>query len=128
MRTALITFLNGRFRQTTSWISVNELKARLSAAASPVVIDVRGPEEFVGPLGHIPGAINLPLDALEVRLNEVAAVAPRGIVFVCKTDKRSEKAAAMLRAREIRNVLVLRGGMEEWIRQAEAMKTASSGS
>ena len=36
------------------------------------------------------------------------------VVLVCRTDKRSEKAATILRSRGIRDVRVLRGGMENW--------------
>jgi rhodanese-related sulfurtransferase len=35
---------------------------------------------------------------------------------VCRTDKRSAKAASVLRAAAIQNVFVLRGGVEEWNR------------
>jgi rhodanese-related sulfurtransferase len=120
---ALVAFLPPWIRrlseQSEAWISVSELKDRLSESASPAIIDVRGPEEFNGPLGHIPEAINLPMSEFESRLSEVAASDGQPIVLVCKTDKRSEKAATILRSSGIRHVMVLRGGMEEWSRHGE---------
>jgi len=117
---ALIAFLPPLIRrlkkESAGWISVSELKERLSGSAPPAVIDVRGPDEFTGPLGHIPHAINVPLGELESRL-EVLASDRRLMVLVCKTDKRSAKAAEIFRISGIRHVKVLHGGMEEWNRR-----------
>jgi rhodanese-related sulfurtransferase len=79
-----------------------------------VIIDVRGPDEFAGPLGHIPGALNIPVDSLLSRLEQVKAAHGRQIVLVCKTDKRSAKAAATLREAGVGGATVLQGGMEAW--------------
>jgi hypothetical protein len=49
------------------WIEVDELAARFNGNKDMNVIDVRGPEEFIGPLGHIAQARNLPLDELAGR-------------------------------------------------------------
>ena len=46
------------------WIEVDELASRLKGSSGIVVIDVRGPDEFTGPLGHIAGASNLPVGEL----------------------------------------------------------------
>ena len=75
--------------------------------------DVRGPDEFAGPLGHIQGARNIPLADLPPRLPELAAEG-RPLVMVCLTDKRSAQAAAVLVADGTRHVAVLRGGMKAW--------------
>ena len=48
-------------KESAEWITVSALKERLTGKARPAVIDVRGPDEFIGPLGHIPDAINLPV-------------------------------------------------------------------
>ena len=87
------------------------------AAASPLVVDVRGPDEFDGPLGHIEGARNIPLPDLAAHQGEIAA-AKRPVVFVCLTDKRSAAAAAQLGASGLGDIAVLRGGMKAW-REAE---------
>jgi rhodanese-related sulfurtransferase len=106
---ALLSKLFGR----DGWIEVDELAAELQGAEPPVVIDVRNPDEFTGPLGHIDGAANHPLpvfaSAVPNLLNET-----RPLVLVCHTDRRSSAAAAHLRQAGAKDVTVLRGGMVAW--------------
>ena len=45
---------------------------------------------------------------------EIKALKDRPITLVCRTDKRSASAAAILREAGFRDVRVLRGGMEQW--------------
>jgi rhodanese-related sulfurtransferase len=54
----------------------------LSQDAPPLVLDVRSPKEFVGVLGHIDGAVLLPLPELEGRLSELLPHRRRPIVAV----------------------------------------------
>jgi rhodanese-related sulfurtransferase len=53
-------------------------------------------------------------------MGELASARMRAIVIVCKTDKRSAKAAEMLRSAGFADVQVLRGGMEQWQRERTA--------
>jgi rhodanese-related sulfurtransferase len=85
----------------------------MTSAAVPLVLDVRNPDEFDGPLGHIEGARNIPLPQLAAHTGELAQV-KEPIVVVCLTDKRSSQAAADLTAAGFRDVAVLRGGMKAW--------------
>ena len=48
-----------------------EFRPRRSQAAPLLVLDVRSPEEFVGELGHIDGALLLLLPELKGRLSEL---------------------------------------------------------
>jgi len=100
--------------QTVRWIDVGELLSHLNGPEAYAVIDVRGEDEFEGPLGHITGARNLPLPELQAHIKELSALARTPIVLVCKTDKRSARAAAELEAAGLRDVFVLRGGMVHW--------------
>ncbi len=50
--------------------------------APPLVLDVRSPEECVGALGHIDGAVLLPLLELEGRLGELVPYRGRPVVTV----------------------------------------------
>ena len=78
------------------------------------ILDVREPEEFTGPLGHISSARNIPIDQLDGRLAELAGLERAPIVLVCRTDKRSAAAAHTLRATGFSQVSVLRRGMQQW--------------
>jgi len=58
------------------------------------VIDVRTPGEFQ--MGHVRGAINIPLDEVPQRVAEIAALpAPR--VLYCRSGNRSGIAVQMLK-------------------------------
>jgi rhodanese-related sulfurtransferase len=121
----MIAFLSRLFRRprvaAPAWIEVVELQRRLGAGAAVVVVDVRQPEEFVAPPGHLPGAVNVPLGDLPRRVGELAA-RRQPVVVVCKTDRRSAQAAAELRATGLQDVAVLRGGTDEWHRQGLALE------
>ncbi len=115
------TLLDLRMRATSSaatnqvsWVEPGDLGDRLARNGAPIVIDVREPDEFAGPLGHIPDARNMPVGKLPDRLRELGSVKDKEIVLVCRTDRRSGASSAALRKAGFRNVQVLRGGMERW--------------
>jgi rhodanese-related sulfurtransferase len=103
-----------RLRDPLIWIEPTELKRRLDNHEAITVIAVRGPEEFTGALGHLPRARNVPLPELEDRIVDPRGLEGTPLVLVCRTDKRSAKAAKLIRVAGFRNVSVLRGGMERW--------------
>jgi rhodanese-related sulfurtransferase len=99
----------GGSSETPEWIDSDECQRRMAAGVS--LIDVRGPDEFNAPPGHLPGAVNVPL----AELNPGALVAKaQPVVLVCKSDKRSARAAETLMAAGLRDVAVLRGGTDAW--------------
>src|SRR5262249_26419794 len=103
-----------RLRDKFDWIEANELKRRLDRGEGVTIVDVRGRDEFVGPLGHIATARNIPVAELENRLVELAGLERGPVVLVCRTDKRSATAARTLHAVGFTEVSVLRRGMEQW--------------
>jgi rhodanese-related sulfurtransferase len=116
----LISRLLGRQAGGAAWIEASELRRRLEAGGI-LLVDVRQPEEYAAIPGHLPGAINVPLGELASRTADLAA--PRQpIVLVCKTDRRSARAAAELIAAGLRDVAVLRGGTDGWHAQGLALE------
>jgi rhodanese-related sulfurtransferase len=104
----------GRSRQDEpEWIDIPELTRRLAAGDSILLVDVRQPDEFASSPGHLPGAINVPLGTVAERAAELAG-REQPIVLVCKTDRRSARAAAELGARGLQDVAILRGGTDAW--------------
>lgn len=99
---------------TYGWITAEDLQRTLEAAQLLTILDVRGPDEFVGSLGHIPGSVNVPLNVLPERLEGLRRLAPLPLVVVCQTDKRSAAAAETLSRAGFARVDVLRGGMKQW--------------
>jgi rhodanese-related sulfurtransferase len=86
-----------------------------------VLVDVRQPEEYTAPPGHLPGAINVPLGDLPGRSEDLAA-RQQAVVLVCKTDRRSARAAALLLGAGLPDVTVLRDGTDGWHRQGLALE------
>jgi sulfur dioxygenase len=78
------------------------------------VVDVREPEEFIGELGHIQGALLVPLDSLKGRLAKLHGYADRALVVVCRAGARSATAGAILRSAGFHRVKNLDGGMLAW--------------
>jgi uncharacterized membrane protein YdjX (TVP38/TMEM64 family)/rhodanese-related sulfurtransferase len=111
---ALLPRLIGRLRGSPSWIDVLDLKRRLDGGEAVTIIDVRGTDEFSGPLGHIATARNIPVAELMRRLSELAGLEREPIVLVCRTDKRSAAAAKTLCAVGFSRINVLRRGMKQW--------------
>lgn len=103
----------------------DDLERRL-AEGSVTLLDVRTPEEFRGEAGypcdprqgHIPGAVNVPLDDLmadaQVALDGIDVSRP--IVAYCHSGQRSEVAAALLRATGL-DAVNYEGSWHEWSRR-----------
>lgn len=77
-------------------------------------LDVRSPAEYSEE--YIKGSINIPIDALGARANELAESGGEYIVL-CRTGNRSAMAADMLMQSGIPSVKVLDGGMVRWTRE-----------
>jgi sulfur dioxygenase len=84
------------------------------------IVDVREPEEFTGPLGHIRGAKLIPLGALAERAGELAKDKP--IVAVCRAGSRSAQATVILREAGFADVANLSGGMLRWRAEGHAVE------
>jgi uncharacterized membrane protein YdjX (TVP38/TMEM64 family) len=78
---ALLPSLIRRWRQLEK-VSPQQLRVLFSQGESPLVLDVRNPEEFVGERGHIRGAVLCPLPELDSRLDELKAHRACTIVLV----------------------------------------------
>ena len=65
------------------------------------VVDVRGLHEYHGPLGHVPGAINIPRGVINAQIwNHVGSAEKanleRPIVLQCQSGRRATLAAQTL--------------------------------
>ena len=117
---AFVPRLMKRMRQgKITWIETEELQRQMTGGAALAIVDVRGPDEFVGELGHIPGAVNIPVGDIANRLIEIKALGDKPVIMVCKTDRRSARAAEILKDENFADVRVLRGGMERWKLEGE---------
>ncbi|MFF7453169.1 rhodanese-like domain-containing protein [Kitasatospora sp. NPDC008115] len=80
--------------------------------AALTVVDVRTPGEYAA--GHVPGALNIPLDKLDQALPALRTAAARGeLLIVCASGNRSGKACESLAAAGI-PAATLVGGTSAW--------------
>ena len=95
-------------------IDIPELKRRIDSKET-LVLDVRTAEDFIGEQGHIDSAVNIAVEELSDRMDELTEYIEHPIAIVCRTDKLSAKAALLLTEHGFQDVHVVRGGMTKWI-------------
>ena len=101
--------------QSTPRMALEEFR-RLHAAGRVLVIDVRDPLSFKS--GHVPGAVNVPLDQIVGRAAEIEKRAKgRRIVTYCACVNEHASAEAALRLIQsgVVDVSALVGGLRAWI-------------
>jgi len=74
------------------------------------ILDVRTPGEFSG--GHVPGAINIPVQSLKQRMNGLEPK-DRPVLVYCKKGARAARAKDMLLSAGFTRVYNL-GGISNW--------------
>jgi phage shock protein E len=94
-------------------IKADALLDRARAADdSFVIVDVRTPAEFAQ--GHVPGAINIPVDQVANRLSELATAKDKDVVLYCRSGKRAGQAAEVLKSNGFNKLLHMEGDMPKW--------------
>lgn len=96
-------------------IDIPEFRQRIDAKKNLLVLDVRTAEDFVGEQGHVEEAVNIPVEDLQQRLDEIGNYLEQPVAIVCRTDKKSAKAALLLTEAGFADVHIVRGGMTKWI-------------
>lgn len=87
-------------------------------AGDAYVLDVRQPDEYED--GHVPGAVLVPLDQLESRLDEVPK--DEHLYVICKSGGRSAAAVSLLTQAGYQATNVA-GGTMGWIEAGHSTAT-----
>jgi len=97
-----------------SEIDVAELFERLHGSAPPLVAEILGPQYFAS--GHLPGALNLPLEGFAERALQALPSKAQEVVVYCAsaTCQNSDIAARKLLSLGYQDVRVFRGGKAAW--------------
>ena len=105
-------------------ISTDELAARLGGAEPPLVAEILGRGYF--DRGHLPGAINLPLEGFADRARRELPNKSAEIVVYCAsaTCQNSDLAARKLLSLGYEHVRVYRGGKAAWQAAGLALSVA----
>ncbi|MFC4470659.1 rhodanese-like domain-containing protein [Streptomyces xiangluensis] len=98
------------FRRGSGRLSPVQAQERV-AQGRAVLLDVR--EDFEWRAGHAPGALHLPLSRLESGAEVPQAVRGRPVVAICRSGRRSQRAAEILTGRGVEATDVT-GGMVAW--------------
>ncbi|KAA6458186.1 rhodanese-like domain-containing protein [Acidobacteria bacterium AB60] len=104
--------LQRKFMPDPAIIDIGAWKTWQLAGCSAQLIDVRSASEFA--CGHLPGAINIPLEQIEFRTPDLDRARP--IVLVCQAGTRARLAARLLQP-EFPNLTILLPGTAAWIRE-----------
>ena len=109
-------------KPTVSALDPAKLRTQMDRGDRFQVIDVRSAQEFA--TGHIPGAVNVPMDELDTRLADLSDHSP--VVLVCQSGTRAGMCAEKLKQTR-RDVNLLTGGTSAWVAAGlPVVRTAAS--
>lgn len=79
-----------------------------------IVFDIRDESAFSG--GHILGSIAVPANpvSFEAKMGSLKQYSAKPIVLACEGGQKSLSMSALLKQKGFANVLVLRGGIQNW--------------
>ena len=98
-------------------IDALELKELLDSGRKLILVDVRDPTELaISTLEHL-GAVSIPIEELEARIEELEREAET--VLFCRTGSRSMDAVEFLHSRGYARALHLAGGINGWARDVD---------
>ncbi len=95
----------------TPAISVEDLNTRRGTPEAYLVVDVRDDKEYRK--GHIPGAINIPVEELASHLDELHS--PNGVVVYCIVGRRTRQAEQTLLDNGLENIFHIEHGFSGWL-------------
>jgi rhodanese-related sulfurtransferase len=93
----------------TEILTIADIQSSLAQGRPGLLVDVRSASEFA--TGHIPGALHIPLEQIESRVDDLGAELP--IILICKSGQRARMAAALLEPCRPK-AKVLEGGTDAW--------------
>ena len=97
-------------------ISSEDAWKLMQSDTSVVVIDVRTKDEYYGESGHLEGALLIPVQGLELRLEPLQMFKSRKLLVYCRTQNRSSIAADTLAAHGF-DATFIRGGITQWSKE-----------
>ena len=77
-------------------LTAEELITAMESDSDLVILDVRTPPELVGKHGQIKGVINITVQVLETRLNELYEYQDKNIAVICRSGNRSVNGTKIL--------------------------------
>jgi rhodanese-related sulfurtransferase len=97
-------------------LSATQLAEMIERHERVQLVDVRSANEYAS--GHVPGAMNMPLEETAARIDDLQRSAP--VVLICHSGNRSEMACETIEPHH-GDVYVLEGGTEAWQKEGRAV-------
>jgi len=91
-------------------ITVQDLQRLIDSEPRLTLVDVRSASEFAA--GHLPQAMNIPLEEADVRIDDLGT---GPVALLCQSGNRAGMACELLRSHHP-NLLVVEGGTDAWLR------------
>jgi rhodanese-related sulfurtransferase len=105
------------FRQVSPPVA-NEI---VRDAPEVFILDLRSPEEFQGPKGHLRNALNIPLARLPYRLLELRGYRGETFLVYCDSDDCGRAGMRILfEHSDFQDAILIAGGIDGWIRSGFA--------
>ncbi len=124
MRTfALLTLLLVAVALVSPWQCSASAQPQKNVEASPyllervknkewLLLDVRSEEEYQQ--GHIPGAVNVPYDAIDQYLSSIDGYKNKPVIVYCRSGRRAKLAMKELEDKQFDQLMHLEGDMLGW--------------
>ncbi|MEP2652006.1 MAG: rhodanese-like domain-containing protein [Paraglaciecola sp.] len=112
--------LIGLSSQASNMIELSQAEILNDKSHSYILIDVRSPEEFAD--GHVPTAINIPLNEISTSLEQLNTFIDKNIVLYCRSGYRANKASGILTENGFSMIHHLEGDMLGWIKSGLAVE------
>jgi rhodanese-related sulfurtransferase len=99
---------------TYSNITPKQLADMLVSKPAPFLLDVREHFELAA-FGAVPGVINIPMEDIPDRLDDLPADKSSSIVVICQSGSRSAEISRYLVHKGYSNIFNLAGGTYAWL-------------
>ena len=122
------------FLPSTSEMTVDQLFERVNSNEPPVIIDLRGEEEFNGNgqnsymtiFGHIPNAKHIPIMDLASNLEDLQPYLDKEIITICPGGGMSLVAVDIMVEAGFQDVKSLKGGINLWNKKGYPLERVST--
>jgi membrane protein DedA with SNARE-associated domain/rhodanese-related sulfurtransferase len=109
-------------------ITVGDLYDLIQAGAQPSIIDVRSPTARALEPRWIPGAIHVPLDAVDLHMGHLPKDREIILYCTCPSEASAARVARILVSHGFERVRPLFGGLDAWVQAGYAVETNDAAS
>lgn len=80
------------------------------------ILDLRSPDQYQGPKGHLRNALNIPLARLPYRLLEIRIFRGETFLVYCGSDECGKTGMRILKDSGFPDAILIDGGIDGWLR------------